>query len=115
MTTEQVLPKKSVWQFGLVPQIIVGILLGIALASISKEAGQAVAILGALFVKALKAIAPILVFVLVASAIANRKIGGQAKMKPVLVRLFIRHFLSCINRGRSKLYVPDNFDFDHRR
>ena len=110
MTTEQGLPKPPAWQlgakFGLVPQIIVGILLGIALASISKEAGQAVAMLGALFVKALKAIAPILVFVLVASAIANRKIGGQAKMKPVLVLYLLGTFLAALTAVAASFMFP---------
>ena len=73
------LPKKGFFaRFGLVPQILLGMILGIVLASWSPDAGLSVAMLGALFVKALKAVAPILVFVLVASAIANRKIGGQA-------------------------------------
>ncbi len=106
MTTEQVLPKKPAWQFGLVPQIIVGIVLGIVLATISKEAGQAVAMLGALFVKALKAIAPILVFVLVASAIANRKIGGQAKMKPVLVLYLLGTFLAALTAVAASFMFP---------
>ncbi len=106
MTTEQVLPKKPAWQFGLVPQIIVGIVLGIVLATISKEAGQAVAMLGALFVKALKAIAPILVFVLVASAIANRKIGGQAKMKPVLVLYLLGTFLAALTAVAASFIFP---------
>lgn len=96
----------SGFKLGLVPQIMLGILCGIALASWSTEAGQAVAILGALFVKALKAIAPILVFVLVASSIANRKIDGQAKMKPVLVLYLTGTFLAALTAVAASFVFP---------
>jgi len=94
------------FRFGLVPQIMLGILCGALLASWSAEAGQAVAILGALFVKALKAIAPILVFILVASSIANRKIDGQAKMKPVLVLYLTGTFLAALTAVVASFLFP---------
>ncbi len=94
------------FRFGLVPQIMLGILCGAVLASWSAEAGQAVAILGALFVKALKAIAPILVFILVASSIANRKIDGQAKMKPVLVLYLTGTFLAALTAVAASFLFP---------
>ncbi len=94
------------FKLGLVPQIMLGILCGIVLASWSAEAGQAVAILGALFVKALKAIAPILVFILVASSIANRKIDGQAKMKPVLVLYLTGTFLAALTAVVASFLFP---------
>jgi len=95
-------------RFGLVPQILLGMLLGIILATFSVEAGQALAILGSLFVKALKAVAPILVFVLVASAIANRKIGGQAKMKPVLVLYLLGTFLAALTAVVASFMFPSH-------
>ncbi len=49
----------------LVKQILVGLVLGILLAWISKPAAEAVGLLGTLFVGALKAVAPILVLMLV--------------------------------------------------
>lgn len=94
------------FKLGLVPQIMLGILCGIVLASWSAEAGQAVAILGALFVKALKAIAPILVFILVASSIANRKIDSQAKMKPVLVLYLTGTFLAALTAVVASFLFP---------
>ncbi|MCT6698015.1 serine/threonine transporter SstT [Rheinheimera sp. 4Y26] len=94
------------FKLGLVPQIMLGILCGALLASWSAEAGQAVAILGALFVKALKAIAPILVFILVASSIANRKIDGQAKMKPVLVLYLTGTFLAALTAVAASFLFP---------
>jgi serine/threonine transporter len=93
-------------RFGLVPQILLGIFCGVALASWSTEAGQAVAMLGALFVKALKAIAPILVFILVASSIANRKIGGASKMKPVLVLYLTGTFLAALTAVAASFLFP---------
>ncbi len=94
------------FRFGLVPQILLGIFCGIALASWSAEAGQAVAMLGALFVKALKAIAPILVFILVASSIANRKIGGASKMKPVLLLYLTGTFLAALTAVAASFLFP---------
>ncbi len=78
---------------------------GLSLASWSAEAGQAVALLGALFVKALKAIAPILVFILVTSSIANRKIDGQAKMKPVLVLYLTGTFLAALTAVAASFFI----------
>ncbi len=57
----------------LVKQIVIGLVLGIALAWLSPQAGMAVGLLGNLFVGALKAVAPVLVFVLVMSAIAQHQ------------------------------------------
>lgn len=68
----------------LVTQIFIGILAGIALAVLLPDYAQAVAVLGTLFVSALKAVAPILVLVLVASAIANRKSSHAAQMRPII-------------------------------
>jgi serine/threonine transporter len=96
----------STSRFGLVPQIILGIFCGVALASWSAEAGQAVAIFGALFVKALKAVAPILVFILVASSIANRKIGGASNMKPVLVLYLTGTFLAALTAVAASFLFP---------
>ena len=68
----------------LVAQIAVGIVVGIMLALVSPGAASAVMILGTLFVQALKAVAPVLVLVLVASALANRKASHTAQMRPIV-------------------------------
>ncbi|GGC75610.1 hypothetical protein GCM10011362_25210 [Marinobacter halophilus] len=57
-------------QMGLIPQITIGIIAGVLLALISPQAAGSVSLLGQLFITALTAVAPILVFVLVAAAIA---------------------------------------------
>ncbi|MFO6422468.1 serine/threonine transporter SstT [Motilimonas sp. KMU-193] len=69
----------------LVLQIIIGIVAGVAIASISKDAALQLAFLGDLFVGALKAVAPILVFVLVAASIANQKRNAHTSMKPIIM------------------------------
>ena len=61
----------------LVKQILVGLVLGILLAWISKPAAEAVGLLGTLFVGALKAVAPILVLMLVMASIANHSTGRK--------------------------------------
>ncbi|MCD8338842.1 MAG: serine/threonine transporter SstT [Burkholderiales bacterium] len=68
----------------LVKQICVGLVLGIIVAVIWPSAGAALEILGNFFVSALKAVAPILVFVLVAASIANREGNTGGKIKTVI-------------------------------
>lgn len=105
MTTTTTPPAKP-FKLGLVPQIIIGMLLGILLAVSWPEAGSQVALLGTLFVKALKAVAPILVFVLVASAIANRTVGGNTQMKPVLMLYLVGTFLAALTAVIASTLFP---------
>lgn len=80
----------------LVLQILFGIIAGISLASFSAEAAKQVAFLGSLFVGALKAIAPILVFILVASSIANQKKNTQTNMRPIVVLYLLGTFAAAL-------------------
>jgi serine/threonine transporter len=73
----------------LVLQIAAGILAGIVLSLLSPEAGRASMLLGNLFVQALKAVAPVLVLVLVASAIANRRTSHTAQLRPIVIMYLI--------------------------
>ena len=73
----------------LVLQIAVGIAAGITLVQISPEAGAATMVLGNLFVQALKAVAPVLVLVLVASAIANRRASHTAQLRPIVIMYLV--------------------------
>ncbi|WP_257283461.1 serine/threonine transporter SstT [Endozoicomonas sp. SESOKO1] len=68
----------------LVLRIIIGIILGSGLAVVSPDTAVAISFLGSLFVGALKAVAPVLVFVLVASSIANQKQGQHTNMRPIV-------------------------------
>jgi serine/threonine transporter len=69
----------------LVLQIAVGIVAGVLLALAAPEAATASMLLGNLFVQALKAVAPILVLVLVASAIANRRASHTSQLRPIVL------------------------------
>src|SRR5690606_34964231 len=68
----------------LVTQIVLGLLAGIALVLASPRAGAAVGLLGTVFVSALKAVAPVLVLVLVAASIAGHRQGRDTRMRPIL-------------------------------
>lgn len=68
----------------LVKQILVGLVLGILLALVSKPAAIATGLLGTLFVGALKAVAPVLVLTLVMASIANHQQGQKTNIRPIL-------------------------------
>ncbi|QIA64037.1 serine/threonine transporter SstT [Vibrio astriarenae] len=76
-------------QGNLVLQILTGILLGVLLALASPSHAESAGMLGSLFVGALKAIAPILVFILVAASIANQKKNQHTHMRPIVVLYLI--------------------------
>ncbi|WP_252274019.1 serine/threonine transporter SstT [Pseudomonas subflava] len=69
----------------LVLQIAIGLIAGILLALLLPQATDEVGFLGSLFISALKAVAPVLVFILVASAIANHTPGQPTHIRPILV------------------------------
>jgi len=74
----------KVKSLGLVSQIIIAIILGSLLAIINPEVAKSFSMFGRLFVSALKAVAPILVLVLVASSIANQKVDSAAELRPII-------------------------------
>ncbi len=73
----------------LVLQIAVGIVAGVLLSLISPSAAESSMLLGNLFVRALKAVAPVLVLVLVASAIANRRKSHTSQMRPIVIMYLV--------------------------
>lgn len=74
---------------GLVSQIIFAIIVGTILAVVAPDTAKSFSILGNLFVSALKAVAPILVLMLVASSIANQQVNSDAKLKPIIALYLI--------------------------
>ena len=80
----------------LVKRIIIGLIIGIILGLTLPEKMAPVAILGNLFVGALKGVAPILVFFLVMAAIANHKNGQQTNMKSILILYLVGTFLASV-------------------
>jgi len=83
MSTQSIMNR--IMSGSLVLQIAVGIVAGVALSQISPPAAKATMLLGNLFVQALKAVAPVLVLVLVASAIANRRASHTAQLRPIVL------------------------------
>ncbi|WP_442598682.1 serine/threonine transporter SstT [Neobacillus sp. D3-1R] len=81
-------------QISLVKQIIIGLIMGIALAVFVPTVAKPLVIFGSLFVGALKAIAPVLVLFLVMSAIAKHKSGHQTNMKSIVFLYLLGTFLA---------------------
>ena len=80
---------RFVMRRGLVTQIAIGLVCGILLALLAPAAARSVGLLGDLFIAALKAVAPILVFVLVAASIAAHKQGTPTHIRPILILYLI--------------------------
>ncbi|MFY2738410.1 serine/threonine transporter SstT [Pseudocitrobacter sp. RIT415] len=83
-------------QGSLVKQILIGLVLGIALALISKPAAEATGLLGTLFVGALKAVAPVLVLTLVMASIANHQQGQKTNIRPILWMYLLGTFSAAL-------------------
>ncbi|RJP02393.1 serine/threonine transporter SstT [Exiguobacterium sp. RIT452] len=81
-------------QISLVKQIAIGLIVGILLAVTIPEAAKSLTIFGTLFVSALKAVAPILVFFLVMAAIVQHKKGQQTNMKSIIFLYLLGTFLA---------------------
>ncbi|PMH43128.1 serine/threonine transporter SstT [Vibrio sp. 10N.286.49.B3] len=90
----------------LILQIIAGIFLGIILATLSPSYAQSAGLLGELFVGALKAVAPILVFILVAASIANQKPNQHTHMRPIIVLYLIGTFSAALTAVLLSFLFP---------
>jgi serine/threonine transporter len=90
----------------LVLQILAGIGFGVILALVSPHAAQSVGMLGSLFVGALKAVAPILVFILVAASIANQKKNQTTHMRPIIVLYLIGTFSAALTAVLLSFMFP---------
>ena len=71
-------------RISLVKQIIIGLIIGIVLAVAFPTQLSGITIFGSLFVGALKAVAPVLVFFLVMAAISHQKAGQKTNMKAII-------------------------------
>ena len=80
----------------LILQILIGMVLGVSVALVSSQLAMTVALLGTLFVGALKAVAPVLVLVLVSTAIATKEVGIKTNIKPIIYLYIIGTFLSAL-------------------
>ncbi len=87
---------KRLTQGSLVKQILIGLALGIALALVSKPAAIATGLLGTIFVSALKAVAPVLVLMLVMASIANHQHGQKTSIRPILFLYLLGTFSAAL-------------------
>lgn len=90
-------------KISLIKRIIAGLLVGAALGLLFPQA-ELIGILGTLFVSILKAVAPILVFFLVLSALANAKTAGS--MKTVVVLYIISTIMAALVAAVFCLLFP---------
>lgn len=86
-------------QGSLVKQILIGLVLGVLLALVSKPTAIAVGLLGTLFVGALKAVAPVLVLMLVMASIAKPSARTKNQYSPHSVSLSAGHLQRGADRG----------------
>ncbi|MFP3515092.1 serine/threonine transporter SstT [Pseudomonas sp. SIMBA_077] len=92
----------------LVTQIVIGLIAGILLAWLAPAAALSVAFIGKVFVSALKAVAPILVFVLVMASIANHKHGQETHIRPILVLYLFGTFAAAVVAVIASTLFPSN-------
>ncbi|SHJ84904.1 serine/threonine transporter SstT [Halomonas caseinilytica] len=103
---------RPIWRLGLIPQIAIGIVCGILLASLSPEMAQSVSLLGQLFISALKAVAPVLVFILVAAAIAGHQQGQPTHIRSVLVLYLIGTLVAALVAVAASFVFPTTLALD---
>ncbi len=95
---------------GLVTQIVIGLLAGIVLALLWPTGAAAVGLLGTVFVSALKAVAPVLVLVLVAASIANHRHGQQTRLRPVLLLYVIGTVAAALVGVAASFLFPSTLE-----
>ena len=99
-------PLRWAQRTSLVTQIVIAMIAGIALAVLFPAATPKVAILGTLFISALKAVAPVLVFILVIAAISNHKPGEATHMRPVLFLYLVGTLAASVVGVTASLWFP---------
>ena len=94
-------------KLSLVKRIIAGFIAGILLGMIVPDAAV-IGILGEIFVGALKAIAPLLVFFLVAHSLSSRQDTAESNMKTVVSLYLISTFLSALTAVTASFLFPSS-------
>lgn len=79
----------------LILRIVIGLIIGVVLALVVPQA-TVISILGDLFVGALKAIAPVLVFILVMSSLAQAGKGVGKRFRTVIILYMLSTFLAAV-------------------
>ena len=96
-------------RIGLVPLIVIGLVLGAIVGGVMPDnVVKFFSIFGSLFVGALKAIAPLLIFVLVIASLAQHKTGTQVNVRPTLMLYLIGTFLAALTAVVASTLFPTN-------
>lgn len=88
--------KNYLSRVALIKQIAVGLVIGILIAVFVPSLVPVLTIFGDLFVRALKGVAPMLVFFLVMNAMAQKRAGGNANMKPIILLYLLGTFCASL-------------------
>src|SRR5690606_333422 len=100
-------------RISLVSRIIIALILGVAVAVVFPEAAPSLRLLGDLFIKALKSVAPILVFVLVLASIANFKVGQTSvAIRPIMLMYGAGMFLAALSAVVASMLFPSTLFLD---
>ncbi|MBF7958144.1 MULTISPECIES: serine/threonine transporter SstT [Rahnella] len=94
----------------LVMQILVGLIAGIILAALAPEVAKTAGLLGSLFVGALKAVAPLLVLVLVTASITNHPKGRKTALGPILFLYLFGTFSAALIAVVVSFMFPSTLD-----
>ena len=90
-------------------QIVIGLIIGILIALVYPYDKSILPTFGTLFVKALKSVAPILVFALVSAAIARHHQGAKTNMKPIIVLYLVSMILASTLALTMSYMFPSTF------
>ena len=96
-------------EVSLIKRILVGLVIGVILALII-PGNDVITLLGSLFVGALKAVAPVLVFFLVISALCNAQ--GAGTMKTVIILYVVSTFVAAIVALIGSEIFPSSLTLD---
>ncbi len=96
----------------LITRIIIGVIAGIILAFLFPTAAKPISIFGDLFLSALKAVAPFLVFILITSTIANHKSEGGTNIKNVVILYIISTLTATFLAVLASNLFPTMLDFN---
>lgn len=95
---------------GLVSQIVIGLFAGIVLALLWPQAAAASGLLGTIFISALKAVAPVLVLVLVAASIATHRQGQQTHLRPILALYLVGTVAAALVGVAASFLFPSTLE-----
>lgn len=91
----------------LIVQICIGIALGILIGISSKEISEIANLLGILFTSALKAIAPMLVFILILTSICTKDFSQSgAKIKNIIILYIVGTFFASACAVLANFFFP---------